>query len=211
MAGNGINFTGNGGVELYAGTTGGVSFVDRGMHNINIATIKGDIIIEAGSGGIDLGVLQTGHPNTSDVMPGEIRLQTTNGGDIAAQSFGINGQRYGSVYVNSAGNLTINGDEVNPEYAVHVKTVTTPGDTSAKSFICLTAEKDVTIHGKVYAEAHGVPESVAGRLDWSRYKCCGSRKRLCRNCVNRRHCPGRCIGGTVNQRGCECKNIRIHY
>ena len=162
LAGNGINFTGNGGVELYAGPDGGISFVDSGMHNINVATVRGDIIMQAGSGGIDLGVLQTGHPNTSDVLPGEIRLTTTNGGDITAQHFGVNGQRYGSVYVNSAGNLTINGDEVNPNYAVHVKTVTTPGDAAAKSFICLTADKDVTIHGKVYAEAHGTPESVAG-------------------------------------------------
>ena len=59
-ANDGINFEGNGHVELYAGLeeyggsgAGSVTSVDRTVPNIS--TIKGDIIIDAGSGGINVG------------------------------------------------------------------------------------------------------------------------------------------------------------
>ncbi|HUT28296.1 MAG TPA: Ig-like domain-containing protein [Sedimentisphaerales bacterium] len=169
MAGNGIEFSGNGDVELYAGPEGSVTSVDRGKIP-NIWTRAGDIIIEAGSGGIDLGSLQAGVETTAgdgggdtvfNLRPGELRLATTEGGDITLQHLNVEGQRYGSVYVNSSGNLTING-ESSFGGAVQVRTNTTSEDGDSASFICLIAEKDVTITGDVLAYAKGTKESVAG-------------------------------------------------
>ncbi len=169
-AGNGINFKGDGHIELYAGPEGSVTSVDRGKTPPNIWTRRGDIIIEAGRGGIDLGVLQTGTPSTSgDERPGEIRLKTINETglaatgtdyDITVQHLGVSGKGYGSVYAESAGNLTINGTQ-NLGGAVLVKTVTTADGEDALSFVCLTAAKDVTIAGDVFAEAQGDGESIA--------------------------------------------------
>jgi len=170
-ANDGITFEGNGHVELYAGPEGSVTSIDRGKNPPNIWTQKGDILIEAGLGGIDLGVLQTGTPSTSgEERPGEIRLKTVNSEsgsianpgeyDITVQHMGVHGKGYGSVYVNSAGSLTINGD-TELGGAVQVKTVTTADNEDAKSFVCLGAEKDVTIYGDVLAEAEGSRESVA--------------------------------------------------
>ncbi|MHC4498600.1 MAG: Ig-like domain-containing protein, partial [Planctomycetota bacterium] len=169
MADNGIEFEGNGHVELYAGPEGSVTSVDRGKIP-NIWTRAGDIIIEAGSGGIDLGSLQAGVETTTgdggdgtvfNLRPGELRLATTEGGDITLEHLNVEGQRYGSVYVTSSGNLTINGD---PSFggAVQVRTNTTSEDSDSASFICLIAEKDVTITGDVLAYAKGTRESVAG-------------------------------------------------
>jgi hypothetical protein len=84
-ANDGIEFEGNGHVELYAGPEGSVEFVNSTTNTgislpqdlDYISTMKGDIIIEAGSGGIDVGILRTGSPSTSGIeRPGEIRLQT---------------------------------------------------------------------------------------------------------------------------------------
>ncbi|MHC4707152.1 MAG: two-partner secretion domain-containing protein, partial [Planctomycetota bacterium] len=132
-ADNGINFAGDGHVQLYA-PLGSVTSVDRGK-TPNIWTRRGDIIVEAGIGGIDLGVLQTGTPSTSGAeRPGEIRLTTTDGGDITLQHLNVDGKGYGSVYVDSSGDLTING-ATNIGGAVKVKTVTTADDEDALSFI----------------------------------------------------------------------------
>jgi len=167
---DGITFEGNGHVELYAGPEGSVTSVDRGKNPPNISTIKGDIIVNAGRGGINLGVLKTGTPSTSGPdRPGEIRLRTINeAGDIAAdgqyditvQHLRVEGKGYGSVYVNSAGSLTINGDS-SMGGAVQVRTVTTADNEDAKSYICLSAEKNETINGDVLADAQGTGKSVA--------------------------------------------------
>jgi hypothetical protein len=136
--------------------------------------MKGDIIIEAGSGGIDVGVLRTGSPSTSGLeRPGEIRLQTIKEDegvpedgeyDITTEHLRVEGKGYGSVYINSDGSLTIDGSQ-SAGGAVHVKTNAVADDEDALSFICLTAEKDVTINTTgdkgILAEAHGNRESVA--------------------------------------------------
>ncbi|HUT45670.1 MAG TPA: Ig-like domain-containing protein, partial [Sedimentisphaerales bacterium] len=170
---DGIKFEGNGHVELYAGPKGSVTTDDRGNNpsNPNIWTIKGDIIIEAGSGGIDVGVLRTGAPNT---RPGEIRLQTIKEDegvaadgkyDITTEHLRVEGKGYGSVYVNSDGDLTINGSQ-SAGGAVHVKTNAVANNEDALSFICLTAEKNVTINSAggdkgILALAQGKRDSIA--------------------------------------------------
>ncbi len=176
--GSRINFEGNGDVELYAGVpwgdlqgsgTGSVTSVERGK-TPNIWTRAGDIIIDASGGGIDMGTLQSGIENTADsaddviinLIPGAIRLTTTDGGDISLQHINIEGRRYGSAYVNSSGSLTINGSPTLGG-AVSVRTNSTSTIFGkAASFICLIAAEDVTINGDVLAFAKGDRTSVAG-------------------------------------------------
>jgi filamentous hemagglutinin family protein len=181
--GSNIRFEGDGDVKLYASTKGdspdydgGVIAPATGKNPRNIWTNKGDIIIEAGSGGINMGVLQTGTETTSGEVA-EIRLSTINGNgvtidyaneentdfDITVQHLDAEGKRMGSVYVESAGDLTMNGSS-SLGGAVHAKTNTTSiaGDPHASSFICLIADGDVDITGLVYAEAKSDSETVAG-------------------------------------------------
>ncbi|MHC4265018.1 MAG: filamentous hemagglutinin N-terminal domain-containing protein, partial [Planctomycetota bacterium] len=159
-AGNGIFFVGNGAVELFT-PTGSVTSVDRGKIP-NIWTRRGDIIIQAGSGGIDMGSIQAGVESLTDEAerPGEIRLTTTDGGDITLQHLNVEGKRYGSVYVDSAGDLTING-ATNLGGAVNVSTNTSSVGFVAFSFVCLIADGDVDITSDVTADAHGTLISVA--------------------------------------------------
>ncbi|MHC4333874.1 MAG: two-partner secretion domain-containing protein, partial [Planctomycetota bacterium] len=160
-AGNGITFEGDGGVELFTGPEGSVTSVDRGK-TPNIWTRKGDIIIQAGSGGINMGSLQTGVESTTEeeTRPGEIRLTTTDEGDITLQHLDVEGKRYGSVYVDSAGDIVINGSE-SLEGAVNVSTNTSSLGFIGFSFVCLIADGDITINGDVTADAHGTLVSVA--------------------------------------------------
>ncbi|MHC4596165.1 MAG: two-partner secretion domain-containing protein, partial [Planctomycetota bacterium] len=154
--GDGIAFQGDGDVKLYAG--GHITSLnrDRGA----ISTLRGDIIMEAGSDGsgvgIDVSRLTIGAPGLD--YPGEISLTTTNGGNITAGPLEVKGNGYGSIYVFSSGDLTINGSS--PAVFIKTNVVPTPGD--AFSFACLIAEEDVTINGDVTVEAHGKRESVAG-------------------------------------------------
>ncbi|MBL7214233.1 MAG: hypothetical protein ISS71_01005 [Phycisphaerae bacterium] len=184
--GSSINFEGDGGVELYASTHGDSPDYDgaviapkSGKSPYNIKTAKGDIIIEAGSGGIDMGALQIGFENAVG-EEAHLRLLTINGNeatidygdenpdltpddfDITVQHLNAEGRRYSSVYVKSAGDLTINGS---PSLggAVHAKTNTTstPDNEPAKSFACLIADGDVYIDGKVFSEAESASQTDA--------------------------------------------------
>ena len=185
--GSSINFAGDGDVELYASTRGdspdydgAVITTDRGKNPPNIWTNKGNIIVEAGSGGIDMGMLKTGTPTTAG-EEAEIRLTTINGDgvtidhadktdteagnafDITVQSLDVKGNRLASVYVESAGDLTINGDEVDPAYAVDARTNTAslPGDDNpARSYVCLIADGDVDITGAVTSWAKSDTDST---------------------------------------------------
>jgi len=155
-AGDGIKFQGDSEVKLYAG--GHITSVDMGTDTIS--TLRGDIIIEAGSDGsgvgIDVGRLTVGAPGLD--YPGEIRLSTTDGGNITTESLSVKGNGYGSIYAFSSGDLTING--FSP--AVLINTNHVPTGEDAFSFACLIAEEDVTIKGDVKVEAHGNTQSVAG-------------------------------------------------
>ncbi|MDH4202155.1 MAG: Ig-like domain-containing protein [Phycisphaerae bacterium] len=185
-AGSSINFEGDGSVELYASTHGDSPDYDgaviapkTGKSPYNIKTAKGDIIIEAGSGGIDMGALQIGFENAVG-DEAHLRLLTINGNevtidygdenpdltpddfDITVQHLNAEGRRYSSVYVKSAGDLTING-ESSLGGAVHAKTNTTstPDNEPAKSFACLIADGDVYIDGKVFSEAESAGQTDA--------------------------------------------------
>jgi len=153
---DGINFVGDGDVKLYAG--GHIISADRGTDTIS--TLRGDIIMEAGSDGsgvgIDVGHLTVGASGLD--YPGEIRLSTTDGGNITTESLSVKGNGYGSIYVFSSGDLTINGSSP----VVSIKTNYVPAGEDASSFVCLTAEEDVTISGgDIRVEAHGNTQSVA--------------------------------------------------
>ncbi len=158
-AGDGINFVGDGDVKLYA--EGHITSVDRGTDTIS--TLRGDIIMEAGNDGsgigIDVGRLTIGVPNLD--YPGEIRLSTTDGGNITTELLEVQGNGYGSIYAFSSGNLTINGSS-STQGAVLISTNHVPAGADASSFVCLTAEKDVTINGDVSVGAHGKDKTRAG-------------------------------------------------
>lgn len=160
-AGNGINFTGDGDVKLYAG--GSITSVDRGESVPTVSTLRGDIIMTAGSDasgvGIDIGYLNAGASGLD--FPGEIRLTTTGGGDITTEHLRVRGNGYGSIYVFSSGNLTINGSS-SLQGAVLINTNHVPAGDDASSFICLSAEGDATINGDVTVEAHGKDKTRAG-------------------------------------------------
>ncbi|GAJ15572.1 unnamed protein product, partial [marine sediment metagenome] len=159
--GDGINFEGDGDVKLYAG--GHIISADRGKQNPTVSTLRGDIIMEAGSDdsgvGINVGYLHVGASGLD--YPGEIRLSTTDGGDITTGHLRVMGNGYGSIYAFSSGNLTINGSS-DLQGAVWINTNDVPAGEDAYSFLCLTAEEDVTINdGDIRVEAHGNIQSVA--------------------------------------------------
>jgi filamentous hemagglutinin family protein len=162
-ADDGINFEGGGDVRLFAGPSGHITSVDKGKANPTISTLSGDIIMEAGSDtsdvGIDVGYLSAGASGLDH--PGEIRLATINGGDITTEHLRVIGNGYGSIYVSSTGNLTINGSS-DLQGAVLINTNHVPAGRDASSFVCLTAEKDTTINGDVRIEAHGKDKTRAG-------------------------------------------------
>jgi len=110
---------GFGNIELHAtGNNSSVTFVD----NTNtIRTTLGDIVIEAGSGGINVGNLITGM--TGDVVlgttPGQIILGADyagdihGGGDITTGNLIIEGgSGHAEINVDASGELTINGDVI---------------------------------------------------------------------------------------------------
>ena len=119
---DGIEFWGDGGVSLYTGPEGGIIADDK--FAFTISTYSGDIIMEAGRGGIDVGMLQTGMFNMDyyTTNPGDIRLRTFNPGgisegyDITTGTLLVYGYTDGSIDVSSAGNLTINGVYEYPYY-----------------------------------------------------------------------------------------------
>jgi hypothetical protein len=113
----------------------------------------------AGSGGIDVGMLQTGYYYTYN--PGEIRLRTLGGDsegyDITTENLIVQGMGYGSIDVYSAGNLTINSTYIGDTsyYGEAVSINIDPYESpDSYAFACLTAKKDVTINGNVTAQAY---------------------------------------------------------
>jgi len=89
---------------------------------------------------------------------GQIMLTTHNGGDIETGNLIIeDGWRHAEINVKASGNLTVNGDvKVGSESAI----LNAPPQASAEAMIYLSAGDDVTLNGEVYANAHGIEESV---------------------------------------------------
>jgi filamentous hemagglutinin family protein len=160
IADDGIIQGGIGAIELYAtGADSSVSFDDPGD---SIETTLGDIIIEAGSGGINVGSLQTAKDDASEKPnPGQIRLTTYNGGDITADNLTIaSGWGHAEINVNSSSDLTVNGDILVGGSDI----LNVPNGQEAEAMIYLSAGDNIVLEGNVSAYSHGINETIAGGL-----------------------------------------------
>lgn len=159
IPGDGIISGRYGNIELHAaGADGTVSFEDK---TDTISTTLGDIVMEAGSGGIDIGNLETGK-DVSDVRPtpGQITLTTNNEGDITAGNLTVkDGWGHAEINVNASGELTINGDvAVGRDSAIN----NIPLGADAEAMIYLNGGGNTLIEGNVYANADGTHAGLAG-------------------------------------------------
>jgi hypothetical protein len=144
---------GTGDIHLRTTASGGsILFEDKGD---SISTTEGNIIMETGGGGIDIGSLMTGRDLSGQrIRPGKITISTSNGGDIVTKNLYVNsGAGRAEVYVDASGNLTIEGDVSvgTPSEAI----LDIPGGSQAEALIYLTADDDVTLGGYVGAYADG--------------------------------------------------------
>lgn len=148
-----------GNIELYA--TGADSIVSFEDNADTISTTLGDIAMEAGSGGIDIGNLETAK-DISDIKPtpGQITLTTNNEGSITTGNLAIkDGWGHAEINVNASGDLTVNGDvAVGRDSAIN----NIPLGADAEAMIYLNAGGNTVIEGDVYANADGINEGLAG-------------------------------------------------
>ncbi|MHC4119672.1 MAG: Ig-like domain-containing protein [Planctomycetota bacterium] len=148
-----------GGIELHAtGPDGSVSFADSAD---KISTTLGDIAITAGSGGINIGSLETARDSSDNKpTPGKITLNTANGGDITAENLAIiSGWGRSEITADSSGSLTINGDVT---VGVPSQIQTIPNGANGEALITLSAADNVVLNGNVTAETHGTDDAIAG-------------------------------------------------
>jgi len=150
---------GYGSIELHAtGIDSAVSFDDT---DNTIRTTLGDIIIEAGSGGITSGNLITAKDSDSHSKPfaGKIQLITNNGGHIETNDLIIeSGSGTAEIDVKASGNLTVNGDVI----VGSVSDILNVADQSAaEAVIKLRADNDILLDGNVEAYAHGSVEDTS--------------------------------------------------
>jgi VCBS repeat-containing protein len=150
-----------GNIELHAtGASSLVSFDDIGD---TISTTLGDIVIEAGSGGIDVGSSETAKDSSDEKpTPGDIILTTANGGDITTENLTINdGWGHAEIYVGASGDLTVNGDVI---VGRDSDILNLPNGQDAEAMICLSAGDNVVLNGDVGAYAHGMHEDFEGSV-----------------------------------------------
>jgi filamentous hemagglutinin family protein len=145
-----------GSIELHAtGENSAVTFVDD---TDTIRTSLGDIVIEAGSGGINIGNLTTGKESDEIPNPGQILLSTNNGGDITTGDLLIRtGQGLAKIDVDSSGNLTVNGDVI---VGSESDILNVPNGQNAHAAIYLNAADNVELNGKVSAYAQGIDDDI---------------------------------------------------
>jgi filamentous hemagglutinin family protein len=150
-----------GSIELHAtGNDSAVTFVDN---TDTIRTTLGDIVIEAGSGGIDVGNLTTGKDLPAEKpAPGQILLTTNNGGNITTGDLIIrDGWGYAKINVDSSGDLTTNGDVIVGSTS---DILNVADQRPAEAMIRLNADSvdsDVTLNGNVEAHAYGSEEDTS--------------------------------------------------
>ncbi len=138
---------GRGGIELHAsGDNGSVSFDDTAD---SISTTRGDIAVSAGSGGVNVGSLETGQDSAN---PGSIALSTTNGGNIATQNLAIrDGWGHAEISADASSNLTVSGDTaVGRDAAIQ----NVPDGADAEAIVNFNAGGAVSV-GAVTAASHG--------------------------------------------------------
>jgi len=146
-----------GDIELNAtGDDSAVTFEDN---TDTIRTTLGDIVIKAGSGGINVGNLTTGKTvSDQKPTPGQILLSTSNEGDITTGDLLIgSGSGLAKIDVVSSGNLTVNGDVI---VGSESDIVNVFNGQNAHAAVYLTAADNVQINGKVGAHARGVDDEI---------------------------------------------------
>lgn len=145
-----------GDIELHA--TGDESAVTFADDTDTIRTTLGDIVIEAGSGGIDVGNLTTGKDITDEKpTPGQILLSTSNGGNIATRDLTIrDGWGHAEINVDSSGDLTVKGDVMAGSESSPILNVA--DQKAAEAVVKLNADNDVVLNGVVEAHAYGIEE-----------------------------------------------------
>ena len=140
---------GIGNIELHAtGASGSVSFANS---DNTISTTSGNIVVTAGSGGVNIGNLQTGD---ASLNPGQITVTTSNGGDVTVESLVItDGLGRAEISVDASDDLTVNGDvEVGSNSAIN----NVPSGQDAQAIISLSAGDNVVLNGDVTANTYGV-------------------------------------------------------
>jgi filamentous hemagglutinin family protein len=154
-----------GDIELHAtGDDSAVTFADNTIDETpdisdTIRTTLGDIVIEAGSGGINAGNLSTGKDISDEKpTPGQILLSTNNGGDITTGDLTIrDGWGLAEINVDSSGNLTVNGDiTVGSESDI----LNIPNGQNAHAAIYLNAGDNLELNGNVAAYARGIDDDI---------------------------------------------------
>lgn len=185
---------GAGNITLRAtGATGAVTFDSNGDY---IRTTSGDVSLFAGSGGIQIGNIATGidgaYPAfdapTGDVNAGNIRLATTNGGNIIARNLVARGTKDNtSILVDSAGGFTarslaarvddqpapgsadtarvavnaVGTIDVSESVTAHGRDVQGGTRNGRASIALISTDGDVNVGGQVFANADGGLETPA--------------------------------------------------
>ena len=114
-------------------------------------TAGGDITLIAGAGGITAGNFKTSIPSSDKATePGDIKLFTSDGGDITMGSATISDGSDNQIFVIASGSATIDGD-------IKIDTLQKDRDIPhVNTKICLVANDDVTVNGSVEAvSTHG--------------------------------------------------------
>jgi filamentous hemagglutinin family protein len=138
--------------------TSSVSFNDT---SDTIRTTLGDIIIQAGGGGINVGNLTTGKDLPAEKpAPGMIFLTTGSGGDITTGNLTVrdgwgDGEVDAEIDVKSSGNLTVNGDVIVGSLS---DILNVADERPAEAVIKLKAVNNIELNGTVEAHAHGIEE-----------------------------------------------------
>jgi len=146
-----------GNIELHAtGEDSAVTFADN---TDTIRTTLGDIVIEAGSGGIDVGNLTTGKDLSDEKpTPGQILLTTNNGGNITTGDLLIRtGWGLAKIDAQSSGNLTVNGDVI---VGSESDILNVPNSQNAHAAVYLSAADNLELNGDVGAYAKGVDDDI---------------------------------------------------
>jgi len=149
-----------GSIKLFAtGDDSAVTFADNTVDatpeiSDTIRTTLGDIIIEAGSGGINAGNLITGKDLPDEKpSPGMIFLTSNNGGDVTTGDLIIeDGWGHAEINVKSDSDLTVNGDV---KVGKNSYILNAPPE-AAEAMIYLKARDNVVLNGEVCADAHGM-------------------------------------------------------
>jgi filamentous hemagglutinin family protein len=146
-----------GDIELHAtGDDSAVTFTFEDNTD-TIRTTLGDIVIEAGSGGIDVGNLITGEDGL-EATPGHIILGTDNGGYITTGDLIIEGgSGLAKIDADSSGNLTVNGDVI---VGSESDIVNVPNGQNAHAAVYLSAADNVELNGNVGAYAQGIDDDI---------------------------------------------------